>query len=137
MGAFSWKLYYYVKVFVWLLPARNTYQTLQIKIIENWKVGFWGRGRTREPREKSLGIRTKERRTYSITWSGIEPESHWWEVRVLSSLCNLGFAVVVFLISLMWLVNPNVTCTFYHKDKLLKGWVGRPGFNRGKVWVSS
>lgn len=33
----------------------------------------------------------------------------------------LGFAVVVFLISLVWLVNPNVTCTFCHKDKLLKG----------------
>ena len=28
--------------------------------------------------------------------------------------------VVVFLSSLMWLVNPKVTCTFNHKDKLLR-----------------
>ena len=65
-----------------LLPARITYQTRQIKIIENKKVGFWGRENPENPGKKSLGIRVFFK--FLSSWSFVKSRRLWDLVNIIS-----------------------------------------------------
>ena len=57
--------------------------------LEFQNVGFCGEGKTRVPREKSLGGRERtgnKLNPHTALMPGFEPQPHWWEASALTSV---------------------------------------------------
>ena len=104
---------------------------------------FWGEGKTRVPREKSLGAmtRTNNKLDPHVTPSpGIEPGPHWWEASALTTAPSLlphrdSFFVGLEISTILWnslgSLHLSIHVTYQQKknNKDLK--------NTWKVWELS